>query len=180
MSADPIHAPKKRYAAHLGTFAAPGAVKWRDATNDLFTADSTINIVHPFNAAKGPDSHRASVFARLLVAFDGHCPRVDILMGGRFKGGDWASAIGYWAGHFRAPFLENAPTGRVAHPRFGEFHRMADGRAVESYIFPDIQELIIVAGRWPLPMPPGHTGILHGPATQDWRQLHANDPAEGA
>lgn len=180
MSADPILALKKRYALHLGAFATPGTARWLASTKDFFAADANINTVHPFNASKGPDSHWASVFEKLLAAFDGLYRRVDILMGGRFEGGGWVSATGYWVGHFQAPFLGIAPTGRMAHLRFGEFHRMADGRSVESYIFLDIPELMMAAGSWKLPMPPGHTGILHGPATPDGLQLHANHPAEGA
>lgn len=180
MSTDPLLVVKQRFAEHLAAFATPGADRWHASMRRFFASDATINTVHPFNASIGPDAHWASVYATLLSAFDGLHRRVDILMGGRFEAGDWVSATGYFVGHFRASFLGIRPTHRMAHLRYGEFHRMDKGQAVESYIFLDIPELMMAAGQWPLAHPPGHTGILHGPATQDGLQLQANEAALGA
>jgi hypothetical protein len=171
---------KKLFAQHLAQFSTPGVERWKSSTQSFFAPKAVINTVHPFNASTGPDAHWGSVYEPLLAAFDGLFRRVDILMGGRFEDADWVSATGYLVGHFQAPFLGIRPTNMMAHLRFGEFHRIENGQAVESYIFLDIPELMMAAGQWPLPMPPGFTGVLLGPPTQDGMQLHANDPAQSA
>lgn len=180
MRGDAILDLKRRYAAHLVASATPGADRWRASAERFFAPDAVIDTVHPFNTATGAEAHWAAVYMPLLAAFDGLYRRVDILMGGRFDGADWLSATGYLVGHFQTPLLGIRPTGRMAHLRFGEFHRMEDGRAAESYVFLDLPELMMAAGQWPLPAPPGHAGILHGPAAQDGLRLRPDDPEEGA
>ncbi len=171
---------KQRFAEHLARFSTPGAERWKAATRAFFAPDAVIHAVHPFNSATGAEAHWNSVYEPLLAAFDGLYRRVDILMGGRFEDADWVSATGYLVGHFKAPFLGIRPSHAMAHLRFGEFHRMAEGLAVESYVFLDIPELMMAAGQWPLPKPPGYTGVIFGPATQDGIQLRVNDPGQSA
>ncbi|MGI9390198.1 MAG: hypothetical protein ACR2O1_09100, partial [Boseongicola sp.] len=74
--------------------------------------------------------------------------------------------------------------GALANLRFGEFHKMENGRAVESYIFLDIPELMIGCGCWPIKDSPGRdrgfTGYLPGPASQDGLVWAPTDPARSA
>ena len=104
-----------------------------------------------------------------------------IAFGGAFEGATWVTSTGYYTGHFAHPFLGIPPTGALAHLRFGEFHRMENNRAIESYVFLDLPELMIAAGVWPIAESPGRdrgfTGYLPGPQTQDGLQWDANDPA---
>ena len=163
-----ISAAKALYRAHLN--GAPG----------FFAPDAQINVVHPFNEMT-PDSYQADFQARLGAAF-AHLTRTDyIAFGGKFEGQTWVTSTGYYTGHFHAPFLTIPPTGALAHLRFGEFHRIENDRAVESYVFLDLPELMIAAGTWPIKESPGRdrgfTGYLPGPATQDGLQWHDNDPA---
>ena len=71
----------------------------------------------------------------------------------------------------------------MAYLRYGEFHRLKDNQAVESYIFLDIPELMIACNQWPQDIGPGHsrgyTGLIRGPASQDGFLTGRNDPAEG-
>ena len=96
-----------------------------------------------------------------------------------YEDGEWVTCTGYYSGHFTKPWLGIRPTGALAHLRVGEFHRMLDGRVVESYIYLDIPELMIAAGQWPISDSPGKdrgfTGYLPGPLTQDGLQWHEND-----
>jgi len=119
-----------------------------------------------------------------LAAFT-HLRRSDyIALGGGFEGGDWVTSTGYYSGKFTGPWLGIRPTDTLMHLRFGEFHRMENGQAVESYIYLDIPELMITAGQWPIADSPGRergfTGHLPGPTTQDGLQWHANDPTRSA
>lgn len=81
------------------------------------------------------------------------------------------ASTGYYSGQFIAPFLTIPPTGGGSHLRFGEFHRMEQGRAIESYIFLDLPELMIACGCCSISESPGqhrgYTAYLLGPARQD-------------
>ncbi|MDJ0628991.1 MAG: nuclear transport factor 2 family protein [Rhodobacter sp.] len=146
----------------------------------FFTPDAAIHVVHPFNALT-PESYASAFLGRLRTAF-AHLTRGDyIAFGGAFEGDIWVTSTGYYTGHFHAPFLGIPPTGTLAHLRFGEFHKMEGEKAVESYIFLDLPELMIAAGAWPIAESPGRdrgfTGYLPGPRTQDGLQWGESDPA---
>ncbi|MEM9426170.1 MAG: nuclear transport factor 2 family protein [Pseudomonadota bacterium] len=147
---------------------------------EFFAEDAVIHVVHPFNTVD-----RTAFFDDVLgvvYAAFAHARRTDyIAFGGTFDGATWVTSTGYVSGHFQAPFLTIQPTGTLAHLRFGEFHRIEGGRAVESYVFFDLPEMMITAGQWPIAESPGRdrgfTGYLPGPATQDGLQWQTN-PAE--
>lgn len=164
-----IAAAKAAYRSYL---AAP--------QRDFFAPNASIHIVHPFNEMT-PDEYFGDFLPTLQSSF-AHLKRTDyVAFGGIFDGAVWVTSTGYYSGHFHAPFLTIRPTGTLAHLRFGEFHRIEGGRAVESYIYLDLPELMIAAGGWPISESPGRdrgfTGYLPGPATQDGLQWGANDPA---
>lgn len=173
-----ITTSKAIYARYLAALSEPAAPAWRTAAQEFFAADANVNAVHPFNQSIGPEAHFAAMVEPMMAAFDGLYRRHDLLMAGAFEGGAWVTSMGYYAGHFRAPFLGIPPTKRLAYLRFGEFHRLVDGRAVESYIYLDLPELMIAAGSWPISRSPGYDGYLPGPASQDGVNLRANDPGE--
>lgn len=163
---------------------SPTSGAFANAAYGFFATDAQIDIVHPFNRIDGVERYVEDFLTPLQVAFK-HLRRSDyIAFGGDFEGGDWVTCTGYYTGKFAAPLLGIRPTGTLMHLRFGEFHRMEDGRAVESYVFLDIPELMIAAGQWPIRNSPGRergfTGYLPGPTTQDGLQWHANDPARSA
>lgn len=137
----------------------------------FFSDDAKINVVHPVNAVAGAAGYRNDFITPLSNAFDLLHRRDYITMEGSFEGHDWVSATGYYCGHFHQPLWGIKPTGALAHLRFGEFHRMENGRAVESYVYLDLPELMIATGQWPIAESPGvhrgFTGYLQGPQTQD-------------
>lgn len=150
----------------------------------FFQGDANINVVHPFNEMAGPADYIHRFLGPLGKSFK-HLRRSEyIAFGGTFEGHDWLTCTGYYSGDFRSPWLGIQPTNELAHLRFGEFHRMADGRAVESYIFLDIPELMIASGQWPITDSPGKsrgfTGYLPGPLTQDGLVWGETDPARSA
>lgn len=156
------------------------AARQGDMSPGFFAEDATINVVHPFNEMT-PDRYADTVLGQLRASFQ-HLTRTDyIAFGGDFEGQIWVTSTGYYTGHFAAPFLGIHPTGTLAHLRFGEFHRMENNRAVESYIYLDLPELMIAANQWPITESPGtdrgYTGYLAGPITQDGLQWQDTDPA---
>ena len=137
---------------------------------EFFADGASINLVHPFNELT-PETYVAQFQAPLEASFS-HLTCTDyIAFSGSFQTGTWVTSTGYYAGHFHGPWLGIAPTGTLAHLRFGEFHRIEGGKAVESYIYLDIPELMIAAGQWPIAESPGRdrgfTGYLAGPIPQD-------------
>lgn len=162
----------------------PSAGEFASAAGRFFAPDATINVVHPFNEVTGAAGYIEQVLSSLNSAFS-RLRRSDyIAFGGSCERADWVTCTGYYSGFFAAPWLGIRPTSALAHLRFGEFHRMENGHAVESYIFFDIPELLIAAGQWPIRDSPGHdrgfTGFLPGPITQDGLQWHGNDSARSA
>ena len=128
-----------------------GNIRPRAEPIDLFFRDNAeINVVHPFNGVTGPAAYFNEVIAPLTNAFSGLTRTDYIAFAGDYKGADWATCTGYYTGEFNRPWLGIRPTNEMAHLRFGEFHRMENGRAVESYIFLDIPELMMLAGQWPI------------------------------
>lgn len=167
-----------RYAdalRHPGDFSA--------AVTEFFAADANINVVHPFNALEGAEAYLSSFVRPLQQAFEGLYRRDDIFMSGQFDGKDWISSTGYYVGRFSRDWIGVKATETLSYLRYGEFHRIENGKAVESYIFLDIPELMIACNQWPLTVGPGlsrgYTGLIQGPASRDGFITDDCDPAEG-
>ena len=146
-----------------------------DAVSVFFAPRAAVHVVHPFNEMLGQNV-APEYLATLSQAFTG-LQRADYMV---FGDGDWVTATGYWRGVFDKPFLGIEPTSALAHLRVGEFHRVENGQAVESYIYLDLPELMIASGQWPddVPSPAsaiGYTGYLPGPDTQDGLQWGDGD-----
>ena len=156
---------------------------WDAATEDFFAPDAAIHIVHPWNALRGGGGYR-TFLAELEQSLTGLHRRDHIAFSGMFEGGTWVTSTGYWAGRFIHPLRGIAPTGELAWLRVGEFHRIEGDRAVESYVFLDLPELMIAAGLWPIAEHPGatrgYTGMLPGPATGDGMLWDTDAPQRGA
>ena len=173
---------KQIYHGYLDCFRHPDKALWRNGVREFFSEEAVINVVHPFNELRGSAVYLTEFIDVLAESFEGLYRRDYLLMGGEFEGRDWVSSTGYYVGHFNRPWLGIQPTGALAYLRVGEFHRMERGKAVESYIYLDIPELMIAAGQWPIDQSPGihrgYTGLLVGPASLDGVMVSEQDPAE--
>ena len=110
----------------------------RAARHAFFAETAAVEIAQPFNGVTGADGVEATFLDGFLDAFD-HVLRTDYMaFAGRFEDADWVTSTGYFSGHFARDWLGLTATGALAHLRFGEFHRLENGRAVESYIFLDL------------------------------------------
>ncbi len=166
---------------YCDAYRHPDRHRFARAARDFFAEDARINVVHPFNDIAGADAYIGRFLDPLQDSFDNLYRTDYIAFGGRYEGADWVTCTGYYVGHFARPWLGIRPTGALAYLRFGEFHRMENGKAVESYVFLDIPELMIAAGQWPIIDSPGrdrgYTGYLPGPARHDGLVWHETDPA---
>ena len=150
------------------------------AISEFFDPKANINVVHPFNSLTGANAYISSLVIPLQHSFKRLYRRDDIFMAGRFEGQYWVSSTGYYVGHFEQDWIGLKATNTLCYLRYGEFHRIQNNKAVESYIFLDIPELMIACKQWPLGMGPGHsrgyTGLIQGPASQDGLRKEEADP----
>jgi len=152
-------------------------------TTGFFAEDANINVVHPFNQITGSNAYLEEFLLPLQNSFKGLYRRDDIFMLGEFEGKEWISSTGYYVGQFEKDWIGLRATKKLTYLRYGEFHRIENGCAVESYIYLDIPELMISCNQWPLDMGPGHsrgyTGMIQGPASRDGFLTETSDPKEG-
>ncbi len=170
---------KAALKSYIEAQRTPASIDAQKAVENFFHPDAQINITYPFQAVSGGSQFHKSFVSSLIYSFE-HLWRSDyIAFGGEFEDGEWVTCTGYYHGRFSNSWLGIQPSEELAQLRFGEFHRMQQGRAVESYIFLDIPELMIACGQWPIQDSPGRTrgftGHLAGPLAGDGLQWHDND-----
>ncbi len=159
-------------SADLGAMSA--------AVQKFYAPNAVINIVHPFNELTGASAYVSDFLQVLTLSFENLRRSEYIVIGGQFEDAQWLACTGYYSGNFTNSWIGIKPTGALAYLRFGEFHLMKDGKAVESYIFLDIPSLMMAAGVWPLNHTvaehAGYTGYLPGPSTHDGVKWHSSSP----
>jgi len=169
------------YRAFWTAFTHPDSAAQHEAVPRFFAPDAAFNACHPINDLMGAQGITDAFLTPLLDAFEGLYFRPDIQIGGTsFDGAEWVSGMGHLVGTFRKDWCGIAPTNKLVTIRLGDFHRMENGQAVESYIYIDIPELLIQIGRYPLPLPQGTTTQVFGPATHEGLQGDDHDLARSA
>ncbi|MGJ8624252.1 MAG: nuclear transport factor 2 family protein [Yoonia sp.] len=91
----------------------------------------------------------------------------------------WVGSMGHMMGLFDAPFLGIKPTRRIAMLRYATFHRVEDGKIVETSLFVDLLHLMMQVGQYPLPPQTGAHLVQPGPMTHDGLLYDDADVAEG-
>ncbi len=155
------------------TCGKDGAVK--AAASALFSPSAKTEASHPINDATG--GYFADVITPIAEAFEGLCRQDHVVCGGEYLGTEWVTSTGYFYGYFTRSLCGIPPSGKLAFLRFGEFHRMEDGKIVESYVFLGFAELIIALGLWSLELQ-GYEGVVPGPATQNGNVIGPSDTAQ--
>ncbi|MEX0971621.1 MAG: ester cyclase [Paracoccaceae bacterium] len=139
--------------------------------------------MHPWHEQHGVDAVAAAFWQPFLRAMSGVQRREDVFFAGRNQIDDfqsvWVVSMGHLMGLFDAPFLGIAPTRRIAMLRYAEFHRVEDGKIVETAFFCDLLHLMRQAGQYPLPAQTGGHLVQPGPATHDGLLNGPTPPAEG-
>ena len=135
---------------------------------------------HPMNEMTGIDGMAANVWRPLLHAFPDLERRDTILIAGNWRGHDMVGTVGHYLGTFREDWLTIPATGRPIYIRYGEFHRMVDGRIAETTSLIDVLDVIRQAGFWPIAPSLGTEELWPGPFTADGIVLEDSDPAVSA
>lgn len=123
----------------------------RGAMDNLFAPDAKLKMCHPFGDLTGPDAYWQTCLAPLLNAMPDLERRDMIVLAGTTpEGQDWIGCIGNYMGTFTAPFMNIPPTGHLAHMRYHEFYRVADGKISQMQAIWDMPELMMQANAWPM------------------------------
>lgn len=140
--------------------------------------------MHPFHEQTGPDAVARAFWTPLAESFTSLHRREDVFFAGQSTLGAtpqvWVCAMGHLTGLFDRDFLDIPATGKLTWLRHAEFHRVSDGRIVETALFVDLLALMHQAGVYPLPPATGAMAIYPGPRTHDGLLTGPHDPAEGA
>ncbi|MEM9971547.1 MAG: ester cyclase, partial [Pseudomonadota bacterium] len=130
---DDPHAAHKRLVSAFRTALYSGTSdEARRALSSICADDAVFHHCHPIGDHTGADAFFDAAFAPLITAMPDMERRDYIVMAGQTpEGADWVGCGGTYVGTFMAPWLEIPPTGHIAHMRFHEFYRIADGQLVE-------------------------------------------------
>jgi len=171
---------KEALRRYCESYRAANTDSIKHAASSFFSANAKINIVHPFNQLTGPEAYIEAFIKPLAQSFAQLRRAEYIAIGGSFSDGEWISCTGYYYGNYADSWIGIKATGALAYLRFAEFHRMEQGKAIESYVFLDIPALMMAAGVWPIKQTiashGGYTGYLPGPATGDGLVWGNTDP----
>ncbi|MEJ6388975.1 ester cyclase [Gymnodinialimonas ulvae] len=158
---------KARVHAHLTALALGGSVE------KVFAPNAQAWIAHPWGPCDG-SSAIAPFYDALTRALPDATWRPEIFLAGENhpdprtdarRYSPLVGSFGHWQGTFTEPLVGIAPTGGVVHLRICEVHHLDEkGRIAQSWILPDLIDLMDQAGLAPLPPMPGARGLWPGPA----------------
>ncbi len=112
--------------------------------------EARVNVTHPINELVGQDAVAEHLWRPLRRALPDVERRDDIIAGGLYRGEQWIGCLGHFVGTFVEDWQGIPATRGVVTVRFGEGHRLRDGRLVESYHFIDFLDLMRQVGYWPI------------------------------
>jgi len=147
--------------------------------HQFFNKEAKINVVAPFNEIIGGKELLEKLFNPMLYAFPNLYRRTDILFSGIFNEEEWVTGSGHYVGTFAKDWMGIPANNQLTFLRFGEFHRMQDGQAIETYLFFDLIDLLRQIGKWPLLTKSlGDERFIPGPITSDGIILQEQNPED--
>lgn len=152
----------------------------RDPVAAAYAPDAKWRGSHPLNEMQGIDAIADKVWAPIKRAMRDGERRDTLIVGGEWDGADYVGAVGMIVGTFTGEWLGIYPTNRVVYLRYGEYHKMRDGKIVESAVIFDILDFMRQAGFWPLPPSLGVEGMWPAPFTGDGLNMEPNDSEQSA
>lgn len=174
-------AAKHMVDAGLRALAAAPPEARADAAAAVFAPDCRFHISHPFNDITGLAAGLEGFFTPLLSSLH-HAARTHAIVAtDSFEGAQLVAVMGHYHGTFAADLVGIPASHKPVWIRFGEIHRIEGGRIAESWMLPDMLDLVRQAGLWPLapslgaehqwPHPGGNTRAL---SPTDHAAGHAN------
>lgn len=181
MTGTNLHIQNKRFvrdALYALADSSPGTLERR--LEAAYHPDAEWRGSHPLNELRGVQAIADVVWRPLIRSFPDLERRDTIIIGGHYNGHDFVGAVGHYLGTFREDWLTIPATGRPIYIRYGEFHRVANGRIDQSTVLIDVLDVIRQAGFWPVAPSLGTEEQWPGPLTADGVVLTEQDPAVSA
>ena len=143
-------------------------------------ADYRFRGVHPFNELEGVEHVAANVWQPMRDAFSTLQRRQDIFMAAPnlIDGTMWVTSMGKFMGLFDRDWLGIPATRRIVLIPYCEFHRVEEGKIMESALWIDIISVMLQAGLRPLPAQTGAAIVNPGPRTGDGLLFDEQGPDE--
>ena len=171
---------KRDLAASLSALAEARASDVPALLERLYGLGAQWRGSHPLNEMRGAGAIASRVWLPLIEAFPDLERRDLIVAGGTFEGRDYVAMVGHYCGTMRRDWLGIPATGAPVFIRYGEVHRVVDGRITQSNCLWDVLDVIRQAGFWPLAPSLGVEGMWPGPVTGDGLAFRDADPVESA
>ena len=159
---------KKIYKKFCDIFLNYTQKEINNAVHEFFNKEAKINVVEPINEIKGAEELLKKFFLPMLKSFPDLYRRTDIFFSGIFRDQEWVTSSGHFVGTFKKNWMGIPANNKLTYLRYGEFHRMQNSKAVETYLFFDLIDLLRQIGKWPLLTKSiGDEKFIPGPITSD-------------
>lgn len=157
-------AAKRMVDAGLARLTACEPADQMAAATAVFAPDCRLHIAHPFNELDGLEAAVETFFSPLKRALH-HCGRTHaIVAAGVFNDAVMVAVMGRYRGTFMHDLVGIPANHKPVWLRFGEIHRIENGRIAESWMLPDMLDLMRQVGIWPLAPSLGAEGMWPAPA----------------
>ena len=138
---------KKIYKKFCDIFLNHTQKEINSAVHEFFNKEAKINVVEPINEIKGAEELLKKFFLPMLKSFPDLYRRTDIFFAGISKNQDWVTSAGHFVGTFKNNWMGIPANNKLTYLRYGEFHRMLNNQAVETYLFFDLIDLLRQIGK---------------------------------
>jgi len=130
----------------------------------------------PLDELNGIEAVAEQAWLPLMQALPDLERRDEILVGGQFEGRDYVAMVGHYCGTFKHDWLGIPATGKTVYVRYGEVHRVENGRVTQSNCLWDLLDVMRQSGHWPIAPSLGQEGRWAGPITADGLVFGESDP----
>ena len=139
--------------------------------------------IHPFHQQTGAEAVIDSFYKPFRTAFSAIQRRQDIFFASRNEidgyNSVWVASMGHFLGLFDKPFAGIPPNQKIAMIRYAEFHKIEQGKLIETALFIDLLHLMAQVGITPIPHQTGMHLVQPGPQTHDGLLFDIQDKQEG-
>ncbi|NBG88191.1 ester cyclase [Isachenkonia alkalipeptolytica] len=113
---------------------------------EWFHEDALMYLCHPFNQLVGVGEIISIFYEPLCTSFDELKKTPSICIAGEVGGDLWISSKGVYRGIFNKEWLDIPPTYKEMNLGYGEFHRLKQGKIIETRMLLDLPDLIKQSG----------------------------------
>lgn len=146
----------------------------REVVSKYLSADTIWRGFHPIGELSGPDAVAEKFWLPLRTGLTSLQRRMDLFFAGKNEidgfQSVWVASMGHLVGLFDEPWLGIPPTQKMAFLPYAAFHKVVDGKIVDTAMYFDVPHLMAQAGCCPFqtqtaarlfqPGPITHTGLL--------------------